>query len=83
MIQWITGDNDGGVNGLGGTPAQVGINNGDGLEAIIVNGSRTDDIINIASDSNVGMPGVFIFDITDGIAPVGMYIIVSVYVCSI
>ena len=71
MIQWTTGDNDGGVSGLGGTSAQVGINKGDGLEAVIVNGSRTNNIINIANDSNVGTPGVFIFDISKGTAPVG------------
>ena len=71
MIQWTTGDNDGGVNGLGGTPAQVGINKGDGLEAVIANGSRTSNIINIDNDSNVGTPGVFIFDISEGTAPVG------------
>ena len=71
MIQWTTGDNDGGVNGLGGTPAQVGINRGDGVEAVIVNGSRTNDIINITRVSNVGIPGVFIFDMCEGIAPLG------------
>jgi len=71
MIQWTTGDNDGGVNGLGGTPAQVGVNKGDGLEAVIANGSRTNNIINISSESNVGIPGMFVFDITEGTAPVG------------
>jgi len=71
MIQWTTGDNDGGVDGLGGTPAQIGINRGDGMEAVIVNGSRTNDIINIANKSNVGIPGMFIFDITGGFGPTG------------
>ena len=73
MIQWTTGDNDGGVSGLGGIPAQVGINKGDGLEAVLVNGSRTNAILNIISDSNVGTTGMFIFDISEGTAPVGMY----------
>jgi len=73
MIQRTTGDNDGGVNGLGGTPVQVSINKGDGLEAVIVNGSCTDNIVNNASDSNVDTPGMFIFDITDAIAPVGIH----------
>ena len=31
-MQWTTGDADGGVNGLGGNPAQVGFNRGDGTE---------------------------------------------------
>ena len=75
MIQWTTGDNDGGVNGLGGTAAQVGINRGDGVEAVIVNGSRANDITDIFRNSNVGVPGVFIFDISEGIAPVGKEVV--------
>ena len=75
MIQWTTGDNDGGVNGLGGAAAQVGINRGDGVEAVIVNGSRANDITDIFRNSNVGVPGVFIFDISEGIAPVGKEVV--------
>jgi hypothetical protein len=29
-IEWTTGDSGGGTSGLGGTPAQVGFNSGDG-----------------------------------------------------
>jgi len=75
MIQWTTGDNDGGVNGLGGTAAQVGINRGNGVEAVIVNGSRTNDVINIFRNSNVDAPGLFIFDISEGTAPVGKEVV--------
>ena len=69
MIQWTTGDNDGGVNGLGGTPAQVGINRGDGVDFNVISESRSDDIINIASRSNINIPGVYVFSISDGTAP--------------
>lgn len=31
LIQWTTGDASGGMNGLGGTEAQVGFNAGDGI----------------------------------------------------
>lgn len=60
-IQWTTGDASGGMNGLGGTPAQVGFNAGDGIRFASVPGSRTHDIINIDRESNVLRTGVFIF----------------------
>ena len=62
MIQWTTGDNDGGVDGLGGTPAQVGFNRGDGVNFAAIPASRTADFINLPSTSNVGVPGVWIFE---------------------
>ena len=67
MIQWTTGDNNGGVGGLGGTPAQVGFNRGDGVNFAAISGSRITDIINIASTSNIRIPGVWIFRISDEI----------------
>ena len=62
-IQWTTGDASGGADGLGGTPAQVGFDAGDGIRYFAVPGSQTDEIINIASTSNVGIPGMWIFRI--------------------
>ena len=64
-IQWTTGDSSGGSNGLGGTPAQVGFNAGDGVNYATFPASRTADIINIASTSNVGTPGVWIYQINE------------------
>jgi len=69
MIQWTTGDDDGGVNGLGGTPAQVGFNRGDGVNFAVIPASRTADLINLPSTSNVGVPGVWIFRISDDMIP--------------
>ena len=60
-IQWTTGDLSGGSNGLGGTPAHVGFNAGDGVRFATVPGSQTHEIINIASTSNVGVPGEWVF----------------------
>ena len=60
-IQWTTGDLSGGVNGLGGTPAHVGFNAGDGVRFAAVPDSETPEIINISSTSNIGVPGVWIF----------------------
>ena len=62
-IQWTTGDATDGVNGLGGTPAQVGFNAGDGIRYASVPGSQTPEIINISTTSNVAVPGVWIFQV--------------------
>ena len=64
-IQWTTGDASGGENGLGGTPANAGINAGDGTRHFSVPGALSDAIINITNTSNIGMPGVWVFR-TDG-----------------
>ena len=64
-MQWTTGDADGGINGLGGIPAQIGFNKGDGVDFATINKSRTQNIIKIASASNTGMPGVMTFKISD------------------
>ena len=65
-IQWTTGDNSGGYNGLGGTEALAGINAGDRINHVTVPGSRTSSIINIARTSNVGIPGVWMFQVGRG-----------------
>lgn len=64
-IQWTTGDADGGTNGLGGKPAQVGFNQGDGKTSSSIPISGTNNIANIESTSNVGVNGVYIFKISD------------------
>ena len=69
LIQWTTGDNDGGVDGLGGTLAQFGFNSGDGVDFAAIPASGMVDIINIASASNAGVPGVWEFQISDDVIP--------------
>ena len=49
------------MGGFGGTEAHVGFNAGDGIRFAGVPGSQTPDIINIASTSNVGQNGVWLF----------------------
>ena len=66
-IQWTTGDASGGMDGLGGTPAQVGFNAGDGIRFATVPA----EIINIAQTSNVDIPGVWIFQVDESIKPAG------------
>ena len=65
-IQWTTGDNSGGYKGLFGTEALAGINAGDSINNVTVPGSRTLSIINIARTSNVGIPGVWMFQVGRG-----------------
>ena len=43
-INWVTGDDDNGVNGFGGIPAIAGYNAGDGVRHIVLPGSFTEDI---------------------------------------
>jgi len=60
MIEWTTGDDDGGVGGLGGDPADVGFVD-DNLLAFFLPGSNTSDLLTLDSRSNVGMPGLWAF----------------------
>ena len=62
-IQWTTGDASGGTNGLGGTPAQVGFDAGDGERFFSVPDSQTPGIIDIPTTSNVGVPGMWVFEV--------------------
>ena len=65
LIQWTTGDSSNGVNGTGGIPAQVGFNAGDGINFAAVPESRTADIIDIDTTSNIGVPGVWAFQVNE------------------
>ena len=64
-IRWTTGDSSGGANGIGGIPAQVGFNAGDGFNFASVPESRTQDIINIDNTTNVGIKGVWMFQVNE------------------
>ena len=65
-IQWTTGDGAGGEHGLGGREAIAGINFGDGFTHVTIPGSMTPEIINIDETSNVGTPGVWMFQVGEG-----------------
>ena len=65
-IQWTTGDDSGGFNGIGGTEALAGINAADDANHITIPGSLTPNMINIALTSNVGIPGVWMFRLREG-----------------
>jgi hypothetical protein len=68
QITWTTGTASGGNSqGLGGIPAQVGFDAGDGINFYAIPQSRTADIVNVGSLSNLNppLPGKFIFKIND------------------
>lgn len=65
-INWTTGDNHGGTDGIGGTPAQVGFDAGNQIQYHVLNGSLTDEIINIEERSNIGIPGIYMWQINGG-----------------
>uniref|UniRef100_A0A914QBN4 Uncharacterized protein n=1 Tax=Panagrolaimus davidi TaxID=227884 RepID=A0A914QBN4_9BILA len=63
-IQWTTGSaSNGDANGLGGTPAQVGFDAGDGENRYMLNVSCTNDVLNVNNLSNIGVPGEFVFQV--------------------
>ena len=62
MIEWTTGDADGGNGGLGGDPADVGfVDDSDGSNSFFIPGSNTSDIRNVDTTTNVGLPGGWLF----------------------
>ena len=65
-IQWTTGDASGGIGGLGGIPAQAGINAGDGIRYTSVPGSLSADIVNIEEGSNIMQTGLYMYRV-DGV----------------
>ena len=69
LIQWTTGDASGGTDGIGGTPAQVGFNAGDGVRYFSIPGSQTAAIVNIDTTSNVGVPGLWMFRVDQNATP--------------
>jgi receptor-type tyrosine-protein phosphatase Q/CUB/sushi domain-containing protein len=70
-IQWTTGDASGGTDGLGGIPAHVGFNAGDGIRFESIPGSRTNEILNITITSNIGIDGVWVFRVDEEEIPMG------------
>ncbi len=67
LCQWTTGDASGGTGGLGGTPAQAGIDVGDSTNAVSLPGSGTADVLYLCTTSNVGIPGVWRVQVRSGV----------------
>jgi hypothetical protein len=65
--EWTTGDASGGSGGLGGTPAGAGFSAADGTRSLALPGSGTAAVLNLCTTSNVGMPGIWRFQVRGGI----------------
>lgn len=61
--QWVTGDASGGSGGFGGSPAQAGFDAGNGQTFEILPGSGSRQVLNLCRSSNVGVNGIWEFDI--------------------
>jgi hypothetical protein len=70
-LEWTTGDLSGGSNGLGGTTAQAGYDDGQGLNFFTLPGSRTPEVLNLVNQSNVATdtPGLWTFAVRNGSTP--------------
>ncbi|XP_035658101.1 sushi domain-containing protein 2-like [Branchiostoma floridae] len=68
-ITWTTGTASDGdaATGLGGTPAQVGFNAGNGMQYFSVPGSQTHAIVDVETTSNVNIPGRWVFRIDSAV----------------
>ena len=63
-INWVTGDASGGTGGLGGRVARAGYSSGNGVNFLELSQSGNQAaLLNLASASNVGEPGVYRFDV--------------------
>ncbi|XP_053355426.1 sushi, nidogen and EGF-like domain-containing protein 1 isoform X2 [Clarias gariepinus] len=73
-VTWTTGmhaSSGGNRSGLGGIAAQAGFNAGDGRRYFNIPGSRTDDVVEVETTTNVGYPGRWVFRIDDAQVKVG------------
>ena len=61
MIQWTTGDSDGGVGGLGGDPADVGLVSEDPDASYFLGISNTSEVVDIESTGNFEVSGLWVF----------------------
>ena len=64
--EWTTGDASGGTGGFGGTPAQAGFDAGNLRDFFALPGSFSREILNVCTASNVGVPGLWQFQIRGG-----------------
>ncbi|XP_071814712.1 sushi domain-containing protein 2-like [Apostichopus japonicus] len=65
-LDWTTGANEdinGQANGLGGLQAQAGFNAGDGNRSFPLPGSRSDRVLDLMENSNIGIPGRWVFKV--------------------
>ncbi|MBM4137487.1 MAG: PEP-CTERM sorting domain-containing protein [Nitrospira sp.] len=66
-INWTTGDASGGSGGLGGVVARAGWNSGNGTDYYeLPQSGIQNNMLDLENASNIGIPGVFEFDVRGG-----------------
>lgn len=70
-LTWTTGDASDGSGGLGGTPAQAGLDAGDQTNFFTLPGSRSAAVLNLENTSNLPspIPGVWSLAVRNGAPP--------------
>lgn len=70
-LTWTTGDASSGSGGLGGVPAQAGLDAGDLTNYFTVPGSQSAAVLNLTSTTNLTspIPGVWSFAVRSGLPP--------------
>lgn len=70
-LSWTTGDASGGSGGVGGTPAQAGLDAGDSANFFTLPGSRTSAVLDLDDTTNLASPieGVWSFAVRSGTPP--------------
>ncbi len=68
LLEWTTGDLNGGTGGFGGISAQAGFDAGDLTNFLVLPGSQTGDVLNLQHSGNVGggTPGLWTFPVRNG-----------------
>lgn len=61
LIEWTTGDSNGGSGGLGGDPADVGLISEDPAASYLLGISNTDEVVDIESTGNLDVNGLWVF----------------------
>ncbi len=73
QLRWTTGDASGGVGGLGGRAAQVGCDLGDQRHYLMLPGSGTAAVLDLANltntPSNVSIEGLWVYAVRNGYLP--------------
>ncbi len=67
LLQWMTGDSDGGVNGLGGDRADVGFVGDDSSDNFFLPASNTSAVLNLDETTNTGVGGVWLFRVNGSV----------------
>jgi cysteine-rich repeat protein len=65
--EWLSGDANDGIGGLGGVPPQQGFDAGDLTTAYASASSGTPDMLTLCERTNVGAPGIWRFKVRGGV----------------